>query len=261
MKIRRIAFTLAEVLITFVIIGLVAAMPMQSLFPSYHKQHTLNESKKVYSELNQAVRISENEFGTLETWDLSGYTDVYEQNKYFTDNYLLPNIKVVKTCDMSNDHECFADTVYTIDGNEAGTDTGVFKDPTGKRFYFIAASGYSVLYWVHGAGNGAWFWVDLNGPKKRPNTLGKDIFAFIRSWGNSTEVSPIDGQCLSKLGFYPYGLNCQGVITRDDIKSGNITGIMNNFNCTKGTGGRYAGALCASLIMFDSWKMSKDYPW
>ena len=81
------------------------------------------------------------------------------------------------------------------------------------------------------------------------------------SWGNSTEVSPIDGQCLSKLGFYPYGLNCQGVITRDDIKSGNITGIMNNFNCTKGTGGRYAGALCASLIMFDSWKMSKDYPW
>ena len=233
---------------------------MPALIANYQKEQVVNQLKKIYSEINQAVRISENEFGTIDTWDLSGFASVYDQNKYFSDNYLLPNIKVVKTCDMSTRNECFAETVYQVDG-KSEVEGSTFNDPTGKTFYFVAASGYSVLYWVHGAGNGAWFWVDVNGPNKRPNALGKDIFAFIMSWGNSSSIAPIEGQCLSKLGFYPYGLHCLNQdITHDDIISGNIEGTSGIYNCSK-TPNKYSGGLCAALIMFDGWKMSKDYPW
>ena len=56
MKIR--AFTLAEVLITLGIIGVVAAMTLPSLMNKIQKRDTAARLKKFYSAMNQAINRS-----------------------------------------------------------------------------------------------------------------------------------------------------------------------------------------------------------
>ncbi len=56
MKIK--AFTMAEVLITLGIIGIVAAMTMPVLIGKYQKHVTVTRLQKVYSVLSQAVNFA-----------------------------------------------------------------------------------------------------------------------------------------------------------------------------------------------------------
>ena len=251
---NRKGFTLAEVLVTLGIIGIVAAMTMPVLIANHKKSQTITQLKKAYTEINQAVRISESKFDTIDTWDFSEFDTVYERNKYFTDNYLLPNLKVVKTCDTYSKYDCWAEKIYNLDGMVV---TRTFTDVTGKTFALVTASGYSVFYWVHAVGNGAWFWVDINGPLKRPNTIGKDIFPFIMSWGNAGEIpSVVDGtDCLKKLGVYPYGLHCKETLSREELLEDET------YPCSKNTGKAMAGGFCGALIVYDGWQILNDYPW
>ena len=250
----RFGFTLAEVVVTLGIIGIVAAMTMPVLIANHKKSQTITQLKKAYTEINQAVRISESKFDTIDTWDFSEFDTVYERNKYFTDNYLLPNLKVVKTCDTYSKYDCWAEKIYNLDGMVV---TRTFTDVTGKTFALVTASGYSVFYWVHAVGNGAWFWVDINGPLKRPNTIGKDIFPFIMSWGNAGEIlSVVDGtDCLKKLGVYPYGLHCKETLSREELLEDET------YPCSKNTGKAMAGGFCGALIVYDGWQILNDYPW
>uniref|UniRef100_UPI00402818C9 prepilin-type N-terminal cleavage/methylation domain-containing protein n=1 Tax=Candidatus Scatousia sp. TaxID=3085663 RepID=UPI00402818C9 len=63
------AFTLAEVLITLGIIGIVAAMTMPTLIGKYKKKELANRAKVAYSILSQAIKLSEVENGEVKYWD------------------------------------------------------------------------------------------------------------------------------------------------------------------------------------------------
>ena len=65
------AFTLAEVLITLGIIGVVAALTIPTLVSKYKEQATVAKVKKVNSVLNQAMLSAVAEYGTLDTWGMS----------------------------------------------------------------------------------------------------------------------------------------------------------------------------------------------
>ena len=54
---KKLAFTLAEVLITLAIIGVVAAMTMPSLIAKYKEQVLVNQVKRTYSEMQNALRL------------------------------------------------------------------------------------------------------------------------------------------------------------------------------------------------------------
>ena len=247
-----LGFTLAEVLITLGIIGIVAAMTMPALIAKYQKQQTISQLKKAYSEINQAIRLSESKFGTLDSWDFADFESSEERVKYFGENYLLPNLKVAKNC-VSVHSGCWAEDTFNIDGNSWDLGEGI-----GRRA-FITSSGYSVYYWVHAVGNGGWFYIDVNGPKK-PNTLGKDIFPFIMSWGDAGRSDILE--CPKKLGFLPKGLDCRELPTRVDLINGSSNlDYSQNFSCKKGSGKRGAGGYCAAVIMIDGWQMIDDYPW
>lgn len=69
---RKSAFTLAEVLITLGIIGVVAAMTIPTLMNSTNSKETVTSLKKVFSTLSNAYTLTENEEGTPDTWGLSG---------------------------------------------------------------------------------------------------------------------------------------------------------------------------------------------
>lgn len=258
-NIRRAAFTLAEVLITLGIIGVVAAMTMPVLIGNYQKTQTVNQLKKAYSEISQAVKISEAQYGTMEGWDFSGFANAQERADYFAKNYLFPNIKVLQSCSPSSE-KCWPDDVSTIDGSIAGYNNG-----TSGRNSFMTSYGYAVYYWLHSTGNGGWIIIDINGLKK-PNRLGKDIFMFMMSWGNLAPATGAGGdQCLlHKSGIFPYGAHCSSLTPdREELVNGSFDfgGTVGGFNCKKGAGSATSGGYCGAIIMMDGWQIAKDYPW
>lgn len=61
-------FTLAEVLITLGIIGIVAAMTLPAILEHHEKVVTANKLKKFYTVMQQAILFSENENEELKNW-------------------------------------------------------------------------------------------------------------------------------------------------------------------------------------------------
>lgn len=92
-------FTLAEVLITLGIIGVVAALTMPSLIQSYKERETVSRVKKFYSMINQALLLAINENGPVDEWDFAEIdqeTGINVSNKFF--EYLRPHLKITKDC-------------------------------------------------------------------------------------------------------------------------------------------------------------------
>lgn len=65
MKKNYTAFTLAEVLITLGIIGVVAAMTLPALVNKYKERELITQVKKTYTSINQALALAQVKYGTL----------------------------------------------------------------------------------------------------------------------------------------------------------------------------------------------------
>lgn len=76
------AFTIAEVLITLGIIGIIAAMTLPSLITKHQKNLTISQLKRVYTVLNQALNLSQAVNGEFKYWDnalVIGQEEYYER--------------------------------------------------------------------------------------------------------------------------------------------------------------------------------------
>ena len=75
-------FTLAEVLITLGIIGIVAAMTLPALLQNYANHVVETRLQKFYTIFNQAIQLAETEYGDKKYWylDASG-VDLDEDGK------------------------------------------------------------------------------------------------------------------------------------------------------------------------------------
>ena len=237
---RKCAFTLAEVLITLGIIGVVAAMTLPTLIANYQKHVTVNRLKQTYSILYQAIRMSENENGLLETWDIPNTglgSNTYTYGKTFFEQYLKPYIKVVKECKyLSN--ECWADEYIRPNGNISS-----YSSASSNHTYTLVLSNGSVIGF-YPKGSLSEIYIDLNG-KKGPNKYGKDFFIIIIAKNPHNDYAGY----FTKSGLYMYG---QGK-DRTELTSG-------DHGCSK-TATTYAGTYCSGLILHDGWKIEKDYPW
>lgn len=178
---RKTAFTLAEVLITLGIIGIVVALTLPSLIQSYREKETVAKLKKTYSILNQAMVNAVNEYGTLNTWGL-GVGDSPEGAKLIQDRIFTPNLKIMDYCEKLN--SCVGSKPYKY---ITGTVHISYKDNWGYR-RLILADGSTLIYSVS-SGNcnsdtpRAWtgcavVTIDVDGYYKGPNTFGKDTFSF-----------------------------------------------------------------------------------
>ena len=142
------AFTLAEVLITLGIIGVVAAMTMPSLMQNYKRQQATARIKKFVSVINQALISAENDLGAREDWvigEMSNSDSAYN----FLNTYIKPYIK---SADIEK-RTLFGMNMATlrfVDGSQMSIKIGACYD----------------------------IWYDING-EKGPNEKGRDIFVFI----------------------------------------------------------------------------------
>ncbi len=220
------AFTLAEVLVTLGIIGVVAAMTIPSVVGKYKEKRTVVALKKAYSVLNNAYGRAIVDNGTPELWGWPG------QNKYLSDSVkdaLMPYFKDVIYCEGATDTRCFAPEEYkTLVGDIA---INSYFERSSRAFWFRLTDGMTVgiFSWaVDGncsqtCGTGhldksmcAYVLVDINGPEK-PNRLGHDYFVFFAT----------------KYGIFPAGEQIAsghcGSIKICDI---NISSAQNGQGCT-----------------------------
>jgi len=93
---KKKAFTLAEVLITLGIIGVVAALTMPSLIANYKKRVLTTRIKRFYSCYTQAYNMKIANDGELDTSMLTAIDDPDVAMNFFNVNY-APYIKTLKT--------------------------------------------------------------------------------------------------------------------------------------------------------------------
>ncbi|MDR1326843.1 MAG: type II secretion system GspH family protein [Heliobacteriaceae bacterium] len=198
-------FTLAEVLITLGIIGIVAALTMPSLVTKYKEKETVVKLKKVYSILDNAMKMAINEQGVIaDQWGL-----VYGEPQTFVD-IISPYLKITKNCRISAG--CFASgTYHSLTGQNA-----YFGDTATNFSKFILSNGTSVAVWMQPTSTFlGTLVIDLNG-KKSPNTNGKDVFWFqilkdriIPTGIEDDDTYTFDSCNLTKTGFGT-GRGCTG---------------------------------------------------
>lgn len=66
LQFKKFGFTLAEVLITLGVIGIVTALTLPSVVANYQKQKTVSFVKKFYNEINNAIKLSVAENGDVD---------------------------------------------------------------------------------------------------------------------------------------------------------------------------------------------------
>ena len=96
-KLKRPAFTLAEVLITLGIIGVVAALTLPALINNYEKSVVETRMQKFYTNINAALKLSIVENGDMVDWTFpQDYYDADGSEKFFN-TYLKNNLQYLKT--------------------------------------------------------------------------------------------------------------------------------------------------------------------
>ena len=194
MKFRnRHGFTLAEVLITLGIIGVVAALTIPTVIQNAQERATVTAVKKAYSALSQAYISAVDDNGTPENWDLRGSSD--SQGAQNMVNIFAPYLKLVKNCGVLSG--CWPNVAYKylkgsdFDNFDSDTTYAKAQASDGSLFSFIirdqncsqVRGGTLALSSVCGV-----IGVDING-FKAPNQQGVDAFNFL----------------ITKYGIIPHG--------------------------------------------------------
>jgi type II secretory pathway pseudopilin PulG len=167
----KVAFTLAEVLITLGIIGVVAAMTLPTVITNIQNAQFKSAYKKAYSSASQALtymRANDDFLPIVATLGNSAHhSDNFGENFKILSKYF----KATKTCFDSN-----ADKCWECDG-EAGyyqSSAPNWKGCTKSSYAFVDYSGMS---WYMYKNDESSILVDVNG-FKAPNQLGRDRFVF-----------------------------------------------------------------------------------
>ena len=159
---RYTGFTLAEVLITLGIIGVVAAMTLPALTANARRQEASSRLKKFYSSMQQAIAMSEVKNGPCLDWEYEKIGDYdieenaeknYETAQAFVEKYLTPFMKLKsgkKEWITSKDQKLDGYSLVLSDGSVLNTKVGDCVDMS----------------------------IDINGERK-PNQKGYDQFIFL----------------------------------------------------------------------------------
>lgn len=180
--VEKSGFTLAEVLVTLAIIGVVAALTIPSLIQSTQKQQYVTGLKKAYSILSQAsLQLKDDNGGTL--------VNIATGEDTLRDKYCT-KLNCIKKCNIgvgADTGKCWhiTNAWYDLDGGHDiagddgvwGTSRAILTDGTLVSFYLEPPDGSCTLDFGFGATICAEITVDING-FKQPNTLGRDIYNF-----------------------------------------------------------------------------------
>ncbi len=232
-------FTLAEVLITLGIIGIVASMTLPALIQQNQKKVTATRLEQTYSQLYQAINMAQAKYGDMKNWDVNenykSSNDASNPNlskdmaAKFAETYITPYIKHTGTPQVIQPRELGYSDYRTKNGQiywNAGTSTYILELANGVTL-FIAYNGDEEILLL------PIIFVDING-RAKPNIVGRDFFLFT-----------LDSVSTMKLK--PYGIDYKREKLLEDCSS-RASSLYGNLNCT-------------GLIVIDGWEIKDDYPW
>ena len=233
------AFTLAEVLITLGIIGVVAAMTLPALISLYQKKIVETRLEHTYSLISQALKMAEADYGDSQYWmrdsagsvaDNDGLHNVMDT---FFQTYLAPYLKG----SVYNKLDGYGLTKYGYDIRSIPNlqINSIMRLNNGVFLFGNVNIGRQGVTSVR-------ILIDINGPKS-PNVLGRDVFEMLFSLYDGILFMAGERQITG------YGLSYDNVIKYDNIytrcKNGGNTGLRE----------------CGALIKQNGWKIPKDYPY
>ena len=185
---KKAAFTLAEVLITLGIIGVVAALTLPSLIQNYHEKQRVTQLKKAYSVMQNAFLMAQEEYGDVTDWGLT-ITNTGEKDddgNDILDNSGTENVMniLMKYVEKSKiPQNSYIGYVESIDGRQAFWPWEVSAD----KYFYLKDGTMVTMGWISSLDcNGDYqgkkiacsdFWIAF--PKKSKMKIGVDVFNFI----------------------------------------------------------------------------------
>ena len=221
-KSRRVAFTLAEVLITLGIIGVVAALTIPSLIAKYQDKVLIQQTKKAFSAFQNGLALASQDNGTPGDNSLtfpkdesSYFTVVKNFSKYFKGSQVCLNssqkgcsqffyqcAQAVPTYNNAgetvynnsftyNPKIVLSDgTIFAISSNRKGCEntryTGFYTNAAGEIKYNADGTPQTYDYYSSICAN---IIMDVNGVKG-PNQYGRDVYHL---WVFKNNVKPVNG--------------------------------------------------------------------
>lgn len=258
--IKKLAFTIAEVLITLSIIGIVAEMTIPTMIQNYQKQVYVTRLQKFYSEFQQGMRTYMAQKGCMDM-ACTGMFDLqpgdYGEGSENFGKAINEIFKTIKHCppeeyDSTGEYKCAAPdpkygpvkSVHRL-GDYSTAGGGQFE----YGYSFITLDGFLVSIYMAGLKCPGHFpnstisqcaevSVDINGDTK-PNTFGRDVFYL--TLGNNGILYPYGGAIASggqtTASYWKISKDC-GEAGSSVIPAGSV------------------GNICAARIMDEGWKMN-----
>ena len=177
---KKSAFTLAEVLVTLIIIGVISAMTVPGLKRHAEMEEYAVGCKKAFSTISNATKMAELKHGDMKRWakinenSEDGLKKIYE--------YYNGEMNIIKYC--ATDTGCWEQSI-SLSGENVGSTTGITSDSISVSFttadgmHWVMSGGDPATVGVDDAAEGSIIvWADINGNKK-PNQVGSDVFSFV----------------------------------------------------------------------------------
>ena len=175
----KTAFTLAEILITLLIIGVVASIVLPAIIQDTQEAEYKTAYKKAFADASAALRFAVADYSLV-----SRASDDDGENNWINFNAFKSKLAVNKDCG-NNNSACWG----TGESWRAGTPTNdapSFIDNSGRSWSMRGI--WTTPTWIL-----SYLFVDTNGLKS-PNKYGKDRFVMIMSNNNNKPVDPaVDG--------------------------------------------------------------------
>ena len=235
---KRMAFTLAEVLITLGIIGVIAALTIPGLITNIQKTQTAAQLKKAYADISVGVRMAEEEFGDITGWTYDNKTSSAIACAGLFDTYIMPFMKFSRRELVKSELQ-----YYTANGSKENQ-LAVLR---GNSVAYTLLSGTQMIVSNNSIGTTGGSMskiemiLDLNGYNSKPNRFGRDAFFLT--------VYPTKGV---RFHFLNDGESWSTRRTRQQLLNGPSS---NSYQCKK------RGMWCGAVIQNDGWKIAPDYPW
>ncbi len=222
------AFTLAEVLITLSIVGVVAALTIPSVIQNKNDRETVSRLKKVYSSLSQAYSMLSQEHGDPTNWGIVSANDGNPgtstpegaASSINLANMFAKHMRVIKNC--GTDRGCFSKDTSV----DTRADVGKILLNDGAALAFAGLNGNCDNYrgdTKQLSSVCAWIIVDING-NRSPNTYGIDIFEFML-----TKYGVVPYGIFGDTGF-PFDTDCKNFKLSSDVMHGCTAWVLFNEN-------------------------------
>ena len=241
---KSLAFTLAEVLITLAVIGVIAAMTIPTMVANYQKTQYVTQLKKAYTELSQALQqmmVDEGveKVSATDVLTHDGVEDYDTAIQRAGNQFLKKYFKIAKDCGTDSGQFCFAQDYYSIDKID-----GPYDLNTWGVYRVITAYGIGIAIQCATQGSPGKIFVDINGLQK-PNIAGRDLFCMSFYYDGTLDV--VTPEC--KKGLPTMGEPvCKGAEDAFQLRNDRAEDNIRSFS---GYGSGFG------KILNDNWKM--DY--